>query len=232
MRYAYAAARPGFFDKATEDIRVLLSDVPLPDSARTDVFELIRLARDGKARVVEVLINAEGEPIAGGLFAPDFNGMVSIAGVHRFVGGTRERTRIAGRLQMESASSFVGVTFVYDATFSATIPRPPTEEELAAELASPPARAAEAYLAAIRQGDLVALASTVTAAAGSAFRAPDGAAGLATLRADFPPDSHVVRLIATGESRATATVEGHRNGIIIETTLQLVLEDGGWRVSP
>ena len=56
----YAAARPGFFDKATEDIRVLLSDVALPDSARADVFELIRLAREGKARVVEVLINSEG----------------------------------------------------------------------------------------------------------------------------------------------------------------------------
>ena len=79
---------------------------------------------------------------------------------------------------------------------------------------------------------MVALASTVTAAAGTALRAADGAAGLASLRADFPPDSHVVRLIATGESRATATVEGDRNGIIIETTLQLVLEDGGWRVSP
>jgi hypothetical protein len=55
LRFAYASAEPGFFDKTAEDVRVLLSDVPLSRRARENVFELTRLAREDAARVVEVL---------------------------------------------------------------------------------------------------------------------------------------------------------------------------------
>ena len=58
LKYAYASAKPGFFDKTKEDIHVLLSDVPLSDEQRADVFEIIHLARDGKAHVVEVVLDA------------------------------------------------------------------------------------------------------------------------------------------------------------------------------
>src|SRR4029077_21144374 len=48
LRHAYASPQPGFFDKSREDIRVLLSDVPLPDAARSDVFALMKLGRQGE----------------------------------------------------------------------------------------------------------------------------------------------------------------------------------------
>ena len=68
LRYAYASAKPGFFDKDKEDIHVLLSDVPLTDEQQADVFEIIHLAGDGKAHVVEVVLDAEQRPIAGSFF--------------------------------------------------------------------------------------------------------------------------------------------------------------------
>ncbi len=125
LTHAYASAQPGFFDKKTEDVRVLLSDVPLPDSALTDVFELIHLARDGKVHVVEVVIDAKGEPISGGLYAKKFDGMVSAAGMHKFAQDRWERTLIAGRLWVDGSHEFMNVTWHYDAMFSASIPRLP-----------------------------------------------------------------------------------------------------------
>ena len=64
LEYAYANAQPGFFDESSEDVRVLLSDMPLPEAARTDVFERIHMGRDGAARIVEVVVDAERRPSA------------------------------------------------------------------------------------------------------------------------------------------------------------------------
>ncbi len=124
LTHAYASVQPGFFDKKTEDTRVLLSDVPLPDAALTDVFELIHLARDGKVHVVEVDIDATGTPIGGGLFAKNFDGTVSAAGMHKFAKDRWDRTLIAGRLWVDGPQEFMNVKWHYDATFSASIPRP------------------------------------------------------------------------------------------------------------
>ena len=60
IRHVYASAQPGFFNKAVDDVHVLLSDTPLTDDARDDVFELMKLTREQKAHILEVVINAEG----------------------------------------------------------------------------------------------------------------------------------------------------------------------------
>ena len=231
LRHAYASAQPGFFDKKTEDIRVLLSDVPLDDAQRADVFELIHLARDGKARIVEVVLNAEAEPISGAIFAPAFEGMVSVTGMHRFDQQAVDRGRISGRLSMDGPRTFQAVTFEYAATFSAPIPRPPTAEELAATLVSPPAQAATAYLAAIRSNRLPMFLDSLTASGAAAYRGPDGAAAFAALRADTPSDSKVVGLATPTPESAVATVNGTRDGIVIEITLELAVERGTWKVA-
>ncbi len=113
LTHAYASAQPGFFDKTTEDIRILLSDVALPDSALTDVFELIHLGRDGTARVVEIVIDASGSPISGSFYAPAFDGSVSATGMHKFERQALDRTTVAGRLWMSEPHEFRGVTFQY-----------------------------------------------------------------------------------------------------------------------
>jgi hypothetical protein len=231
LRHAYASAQPGFFDKKAEDIRVLLSDVPLDDAQRADVFELIHLARDGKARIVEVILNAEAEPISGAIFAPAFEGMVSVTGMHRFDQQSVDRARISGRLSMDGPRTFQAVTFEYAATFSAPIPRPPTAEELAASLASPPAQAATAYLEAIRSNRLPVFLDSLTSSGGAEYRGPNGAADFAALRADTPPDSKVIGLATPTPENAIATVNGTRDGIVIELTIELALERGVWKVA-
>jgi len=69
ITHVYATVQPGFFDKKTEDVHVLLSDVALSDEAREDVFELTKLAEKGEAHMVEITIDAQGSPIGGSLFA-------------------------------------------------------------------------------------------------------------------------------------------------------------------
>jgi hypothetical protein len=234
LRYAYATAMPGFFDKATEDVRVLLSDTPLSETARDDVFERTHLGRDGAARIVEVLLDAERHPIGGAIYAPAFEGSVSMAGMHRFEPSRFERTGLGGRLFVEGAHEFQGVTFHYDATFAATILRPPSAEQVAADLASPPAQAATAWLAAVRAGRLAGLLRLLAPAAAASWREPAGNARLAALRAETPLDSHVVSLTRPTPATATATVNGSRSsdGVTVESSLALVLVDGVWKVDP
>jgi hypothetical protein len=205
LTHAYAIAQPGFFDKSKEDVRVLLSSVPLSQDALDDVFELIKLAREDRGHIVEVLIDASGAPISGAIYTKAFDGMVSASGMHTFTRERFERGRIAGRLAVPEPHTFSGVTWRYDATFSAAIPRPPTPEELAAALASPPAKAAAVYVAA------------------------------AIKRGAMTKDARVTGVESQADGSVLVTVEGHEDGIVIGYTLQVVRDaassGGGWKVA-
>jgi hypothetical protein len=226
LAHVYARAEPGLFDKSAEDVHVLFSDVPLADADRTDTFALIHLARDGKARMLEVIIDASGSPIGGAIFAREFDGMASIAGIHVFERQQFDRTIVAGRLSTREPDEFMNVTFEYDARFSAPIPRPPTAAEVAASLATPPALAASAYLAALRKGDLAAFATTVTSGPSVT------PARFQALRSDMPADSRVVGLVPQVDGSVLATVEGHEgDGPVIGHTLRLIREGDAWKVS-
>jgi hypothetical protein len=229
--YAYARAQPGAFDKTTEDVRVLLSDVPLSETARGDVFELIALARADKAHIIEVLIDATGAPISGAIYAKAFDGMLSATGMHEFTRADFERTRISGKLGMSRPHTFTGVTWQYEATFSARIPRPPSAEEVAASLRSPPARAATAYIAAVRRGELRGFIAVLTSSLASEYyRHSDAAARLAQLRAEMPADTKVASVNEQPGGVYLVSIEGHQDGIVIAYTLRVVLEGSAWRI--
>jgi hypothetical protein len=230
LAHVYARAEPGLLDKNTEDIHVLFSDVPLADADRTDTFALIHLARDGNARILEVVIDASGMPISGAIFAREFDGMVSVAGIHVFERHQFDRTTVAGRLSTREPGEFMNVAFEYDARFSAPIPRPPTAAEVAAALASPPAVAATAHLAALRAADLAAFLATLTPASATEFGSADAPARLRAMRDDMPADSRVVALVLQTDGSVLATVEGHEGGVVIGHTLRLVREGEAWKV--
>jgi hypothetical protein len=232
LSHVYASAQPGAFDKKTEDVRVLLSDVPLDDDTRADTFALIHLARDGKARIVEVVIDASGAPISGSIFAKPFDGMVSVTGMHKFTRERLERTAIAGSLAMDTTHEFMGVTFRYEAHFIAPIPRPPTAEERAAALRSPPARAAAEYVAAVRLGQLSGFLATLTASAAADYQKNDAAGRLRELHAGMPPDTHVTDLTPQVDGTVLVDLSGRRpsDGMMIGYTIRMVLENGSWKV--
>jgi len=230
LKHAYAVARPGILVKDSEDVHVWLSDIPLSEETREDSFGVIRLARQGKAHVVEVVIDARGEPIAGAIYAAQFNGMASLSGMHRFERETLERATIAGRLSTDGARTFVNVTYQYDARFTAPIPRPLTREELAAALASPPALAASGHVEAIRKGDFAAFVATLSAASSAAYAGADGPARFARLRKEMPADTRPVLLKKQPDGIVLVSVEGHQDGVAIEYVLKMVEEAGRWKV--
>jgi hypothetical protein len=230
LTFAYASAQPGFFDKSKEDVRIVLTDVALPADALKDVFTLIHLARDGKVHAVEVVINADGQPISGAIYDKVFDGTVSMTGMHKFDRGALERKRVAGRLWMSEAHEFRNVSFQYDATFAAEIPRPPTTEEVAAAIRTPAARVADAALKAIIGGNRQAFLTMAAPPLATSLAQLDGAARWQELRAGAPPDSHLVWAETHGET-ARATVDGTRDGIVIEFTIDLTLDSGTWRVA-
>ncbi|MFI5167081.1 MAG: hypothetical protein ACHQQS_10700 [Thermoanaerobaculales bacterium] len=230
ISHVYASAQSDFFDKKAEDIRLLFSDVPLSDDDRTDFFALIHLGRDGKARILEVVVDKDGQVISGSIFAKEFDGQVSVTGMHKFERERFERATIAGRMYMDAPHEFRNVTFQYDLHFSAPIPRPMTAAERAAALASPPAHAAAAYVAAVHRGDLAAVRAGMTADAAAAFRGPDGAARLTDLHDDMPADAAVVELRPLTDGSILAKIEGHRDGIVIGYTLRMIETPDGWKV--
>ena len=230
LRYAYASVQPGFFDKKTEDIRVLLTDVPVDEKVRTDILALSRLADSGKLHGLEVVVDAKGEPMSGFLFLNTFDSMVSAAGMHRFEKKTLERKLIAGRLFTEHPSTFSGITWEYDVTFSTEIVRPPTKEEIAEALNSPPALAAVAHVKAIQTG-FDAFVATLTDASAASFRAPGGQDRYKEVRAETPADSRVVLLADGPNGTRIATVQAtRRDGVIIESFVTLRQEGRSWKV--
>lgn len=231
LRYAYASAEPGFFDKTTDDIRVLLSDVPLAEEARKDVFALSRLARRTDAHIVEVTLNATAEPISGAIYAPEFNGMLSLTGMHRFEQTRLDRTGISGQMHTRAAGQIAQVTYAYSATFSATIVRPPTPEEVAASISTPAGVAAARYVAAVTRGPLSVFLTTLSASTTAGYAGSAGAAKLAALRKEMPGDSRVTLVTSTSATTATATVQGHEGALVIEYELLMVLESGAWKVT-
>jgi hypothetical protein len=230
ITHVYASAQPGFFDKNSEDVRVLFSDVPLSDAARTDTFALMKLARTGPARIVEVVIDAAGAAISGAIYAREFGGMVSVSGMHVFTRDRLERTAVAGRLAVTPDREFAGVRWAYDVTFSAPIPRPPTAAELAAQLSSPPAHAAEAHLAALRGGMLPVFLATMTPAAAADFSGTEGQTRFRDFRAEMPADAKVVELVPQTDGTVLAKIEGHERGILIGYTFRMVLDGQVWKV--
>ena len=232
LTYAYATPQPAFFDKNGEDVRVRLSSVPLAADVRNDDFALLKLARQGAARIVEVTVDAKGQPMTGAIYAREFNGMASLAGMHRFTPTKMDRTSIAGRMWVEAPHTFMKVTYVYDVTFTATIPRPPTAEERAAALASPPARAVEAYLTALRGGQLAAFVATLSKSAAAAYTGPTGESRFKQLRAEMPADAKPANVTTTEDGRTQVSIEGHQNGIVIEYVVTVVMEAGEWKISP
>src|SRR5689334_87988 len=64
VAFAYARSVPGFFDKNTNDIQVIVSDVPLDAKALADEFVRIDMAKAGKLHAFEITIDATGTPIS------------------------------------------------------------------------------------------------------------------------------------------------------------------------
>jgi hypothetical protein len=123
LAFAYASAQPGFFDKTREDVRVILSDVPLTAKALDDDFERIDMAKAGKLHCVELTIDQEKQPISVTVRHEAFK--VSVSGGSTedvFEAKTFDGKVIDGRIYRKSpGKSFEDIEYTYDVTFKVTI---------------------------------------------------------------------------------------------------------------
>ena len=123
MAYAYASAQPDFFDKRTEDTRVLLTDVPLPGKAIEDDFTRVNLVKQGKLHCLEVTINAKQQPISVSIRHPAFKVPQSGGSTEDgFEAKVFDGKIIEGRVFRKSpGKSFEDLEYTYEVTFSAAI---------------------------------------------------------------------------------------------------------------
>src|ERR1039457_1021526 len=169
VKYAYASAGPGFFDKTKEDVTVIVSDVPLDAKALEDQFEGIHMADAGKLHAFEITIDGEGKPIStafrhNGFKGPSPSGLSS---EDVFTTQTLDGKTIDGRYMSAKPHEFFGNTYSFDVSFTADITRkakpvPPTVSETAAAQKSPQAKVYTDFLKAVQKEDLGAMGQLMT----------------------------------------------------------------------
>jgi hypothetical protein len=123
LAFAYAFAQPGFFDKSTEDVKVLLTDVSLEGKALDDEFERINLVKSGKLHCIEIVIDAKKQPISVTIRHPSFKITESGGSTEDvFEAKTFDGKKIEGRAFRKSpGKSFDDLEFTYDVNFNAPI---------------------------------------------------------------------------------------------------------------
>jgi hypothetical protein len=150
--------------------------------------------------------------------------------MHVFEPKAFEHKRIAGRLYTDGARTFQNVTYEYAATFSTMIPRPPSAEEVATAWRArrdwqPPLTSRRSSRTTLPRS------SRCLRSLAGAYHGPDGPNTFSAVRAEMPKDSKVVGLTASTDTTAIATINGSRDGIVIESVVELAFVDGKWKVA-
>ncbi|MCX6997516.1 MAG: hypothetical protein NTV49_10625 [Kiritimatiellaeota bacterium] len=124
LRHAYAHAQKGFFEEKSEDVLILLTDVPLSGAALTDAFERRKMEQAGKLRSVEAVIDVKGQAINVTVRDKAFGGPPVSGGSTEDVFEPKkfDGQTATGRLYRKTpGASFDDVPFTYDVTFSASV---------------------------------------------------------------------------------------------------------------
>jgi hypothetical protein len=123
LSYAYAAAKPGFFDKKKNDVVVIFSDVPLDQKALDDDFARIDMVRAGTLHTLEVTIDADKAPISVTVRHPALKPAPSGGSTDdQFDARVFDGRTIAGRVYRKAPGmSFNDIPYSYDVTFEAAI---------------------------------------------------------------------------------------------------------------
>lgn len=236
LAYAYARTQKGFFDKTKEDIVVILSDVPIPEAALEDEFARQHMAEEGKLHAVEVTLNSEKQAVSGGLLHQAFSktgGYVSVTGMHEYKATVFDATRVAGTLGMTKPDDFMGVTFVYTATFDAPVwHRPPPTATGAAAAQSAPGKAALAFMTAAKSGRVADLKKIMSAELSAQLDGPEGKQMLEALK-NMTPDPKTGEIQSVdihGDVAEVTVVENSKEGSAT-STIKLALEKGVWKVT-
>ncbi len=229
--HAYAVAQKGFFDPKKEDVKVILTDVPVPAEVLSEDMALNDLALHGKLRGLCVVLDSEKTPVSGSIYHSAFKGSASVTGMHKFRPKLFDGRTIAGTLAMAAPDDFMGVTFQYQAVFEAAIRRPPAPTFTGTEAAhSAPGQVAAAYYAAILSGNAAALKQCVVSDMAEQLDGPQGKEIIKMLKAMTPPNIRIVEATISGPS-AVVRSEAKEGDTTTSEKLKLLFLNGQWKVS-
>jgi hypothetical protein len=237
LRYAYAQLQKSDDAPAKQEILLLLSDVPLDDETRDDWAALSQGTRKGILHAVALILNPDDKtPVSANLYHQAFRGSMSLSGSTRFIPTIFTKTVLAGRAYVPPTKDFEGRPLAFDATFRTTI-RPlvaPTFVGTAARN-SAPAKAALAFFAACRKGDVAAIRTFLPPEQSAELDGPKGKQMLEVVKmmAPDPTTSRVASVNLRGNV-ATVVIEEKKSSGKETTTLKLVgaTPNGPWKVTP
>ncbi len=233
LRYAYAQLQKSDDGPAKQEILLLLSDVPLDDDARDDWAARSQRARKGTLHAVALTINpADKTPISANLYHEAFQGSASLSGSTRFVPTTFTKTALAGRVYMPPTRDFEDRPLAFNATFRATI-RPLTAPTFTGTAArnSAPAKAALAFFAACRKGDVAAMRTFLSPQQTADLDGPQGKQMLAMAKM-MAPDPATARVASVNLKGNVATVMIKSGKETTSLKLVSATPNGPWKVKP
>jgi len=236
MKYAYASAGPGFFDKTKEDVTVIVSDVPLDGKALEDEFERIHMADAGRLHAFEITLDADGKPISTSFRHNGFT-KASPSGLSSedvFEKKTFDGKTVEGRYRSAKPHEFFGNTYSFDVSFRADIgrkakPVPPTASETAAARKSPQAKVYADFLAAVQKEDLGAMKKLMSKEQAKHLDDPDAKKMVKMVKMMSATDIKVLKLAEKGDT-AELTVSGKQDGNVQNGVVHMVREGGAWKV--
>jgi hypothetical protein len=121
--FAYARSVPGFFDKNTNDIEVIVSDVPLDARALADQFVRAGMAKAGKLHAFEITIDASGTPVSTVWRHDGFKGPMpsGLSTADVFTKKVLDGKLVEGSYKSAADAEFFGNTYTFDVAFRATV---------------------------------------------------------------------------------------------------------------
>ncbi len=236
VKYAYASAGPGFFDKTKEDVTVIVSDVPLDAKALEDQFERMKMADAGKLHAFEITFDADANPISTSFRHNGFT-KASPSGMSSedvFEKKTFDGKTIEGRYKSAKTHEFFGSTYSFDVAFKADITRkakpvPPTAAETAAARKSPQAKVYADFLRAVQKEDLGAMRKLMTKEQAKNLDGPDAKQMVKMVKMMSATDIKVLKVDEKGDT-AELTVSGKQDGNEQNGVVHMVKEGGAWKV--
>lgn len=123
VAFAYARSVPGFFDKNTKDVEVIVSDVALDAKALGDEFARAGLAKEGKLHAFEITINAAGTPVSTTWRHDGFKGPTpgGLSSDDVFTKKVFDGKVVEGGYKSAKPGDFFDNTYAFDVTFRAAI---------------------------------------------------------------------------------------------------------------
>jgi len=235
LQFAYAKAQPGFFDKAEEDIVVIVSNISLSEKAIEDRWELRDLASEGLLKFVEITINSKQQPISVSLRHSAFKASPSgFSSNYILELKTFNEKTVEGRMYCKSEQEFFNTVYSFDFTFKAEIRRkvglpPPTEAEIEAAVNSPQALVYQEFITALNAGNVKAMKNIMSADIGVELDGPDSKEMIEFMQMLTPSNAEFQRITVLGDS-AILMLRAEEEGAELKGTVEFVREGRQWKI--